>query len=427
MRLTKFFKLDSGYLRNIGFQSGGNILAQAINIVSLPLITRLFHPADFGAFNLFMQFMALTTILISLRVEHVVMLPKTDDQAKELVGFVAGFGMMSCAGLTGICLGLVVAGLIPIEYQIWALILPMTSFLIVFAQAAQQLSQRSEDFRKSGMSEVANRAGNGLVSIGAGLLGLPGVWLGVATATGFASKILVVGGAFKSVSFAPMRGALTGRTRIRAQGLEKLLGSMILSHGMLAVTTLAPLTYIGYRYGEDLTGQFALVLGTLALPTTLIGNAVGQVFYQRASQLFANGSAFSALLLANSRLLLFIALPAFLLVALASPFLYPLIFGSQWYIAGETAQIYAVAAAFSFMTAPFDRSGLIVNAWWYGPSWHFGRLVTTLGVVILSEAIAAPYLTFIVFLTIQSLLLYVVDGGASYLFARRNTKFSGRA
>ena len=124
MRLTKFFKLDSGYLRNIGFQSGGNILAQAINIVSLPLITRLFHPADFGAFNLFMQFMALTTILISLRVEHVVMLPKTDDQAKELVGFVAGFGAMSCAGLTGICLGLVVAGLIPIEYQIWALILP---------------------------------------------------------------------------------------------------------------------------------------------------------------------------------------------------------------------------------------------------------------------------------------------------------------
>ena len=423
MRLTKFFKLDSGYLSNIGLQSGGNILAQAINIVSLPLITRLFHPADFGAFNLFMQFMALTTILISLRVEHVVMLPKTDDQAKELVGFVAGFGAMSCAGLTGICLGLVVAGFIPIEYQIWALILPMTSFLIVFAQAAQQLSQRSEDFRKSGMSEVANRAGNGLVSIGAGLLGLPGVWLGVATATGFASKILVVRGALKSVSFAPMRGALTGRTRIRAQGLEKLLGSMILSHGMLAVTTLAPLTYIGYRYGEDFTGQFALVLGTLALPTILVGNAIGQVFYQRASQMFANGGAFSALLLANVRLLFFIALPAFLFVALTGPFLYPLIFGSQWHVAGETAQIYAVAAAFSFMTVPFDRSGLIVNAWWYGPSWHFGRLVTTLATILLSEMISAPYMTFVWFVAVQSVLLYAIDGCSSYLFARRNTKF----
>ena len=427
MRLTELLKLDSGYLSNIGFQSGGNILAQIINIVSLPLITRLFHPADIGVFNLFMQFMALTTILISLRVEHVVMLPKTNDAAKELVGFVAGFGAMSCAGLTGICVVLVMAGLIPVEYQIWALILPLTSFLIVFAQAAQQLSQRSEDFRRSGMSEVANRAGNGLVSIGAGLLGFPGIWLGVATAAGFVGKLLVVCGALRAVSFAPVRGALTGRTRIRAQGLEKLLGSMIVSHGMLAITTLAPLAYIGYRYGEEFTGQFALVLGTLALPTTLVGNAIGQVFYQRASQLFANGSTFSALLLANSRLLFFIALPAFLFVALTGPFLYPLVFGSQWYVAGETAQIYAVAAAFSFMTVPFDRSGLIVNAWWYGPSWHFGRLVTTLGVVILSEAVAAPYLTFVVLLTIQSLLLYIVDGGASYLFSRRNTKFSGRA
>lgn len=426
MRLTELLKLDRGYLRNIGFQSGGNILAQVINIVSLPLITRLFHPADIGVFNLFMQFMALTTILISMRVEHVVMLPKANDHAKELVGFVTGFGAMSCAVLTGIFVVLVIAGVIPSEYQIWALILPLTSFLIVFAQAAQQLSQRSEDFRRSGMSEVANRAANGLVSIGAGLLGLPGVWLGVATAAGFISKLLVVGGSLRSVSFAPVQAALIGRTRIRAQGLERLLGSMILSHGMLAMTTLAPLTYIGYRYGESFTGQFALVLGTLALPTTLLGNAVGQVFYQRASQRFANGTSFSALLLANARMLLFIAVPAFAFVAITGPFLYPIVFGAQWYVAGQTAQIYAVAAAFSFMTVPFERSGLIVNAWWYGPSWHFGRLVTTLGVLLVCELVSATYLTFVSFLAVQSVILYVIDGCSSFLFSRRTTKFSNR-
>ncbi len=282
------------------------------------------------------------------------------------------------------------------------------------------------NFRRSGISEVANRAGNSLVSVGAGLLGLPGIWLGFGTGAGIVCKILVLAGALKPVAFAPVQGAITGQKRIRTQKFERLLGSLILSHGMLAITALVPLVYIGYRYGEALTGQFALVLGTLALPTTLLGNAVGQVFYQRASQQFASGARFVSLLLANARMLLFIALPSFLFVVLTGPFLYSFIFGAQWYVAGQTAQIYAVAAAASFMTVPFDRSGLIVNAWWYGPSWHFGRLVTTLGVIGLCEVVSASYMTFVLLLTIQCVLLYIVDGGASYLFSRRDKKFSSR-
>ena len=232
MRLVTFLKLDVYYLRNV--ISLGNILAQVINIVSLPIITRLFDPADIGVFNLFMQFMALATILISFRVEHVVMLPRTDDDAREL-WFVVGFGIIACVGMTAALAGLSLAGLISETYHFWALILPLASFLVVFAQAAQQLSQRSVDFRRSGMSEIANRAGNSLVSVGAGLLGFPGIWLGIGTAAGFVCKLLVVGRALRPFAFKPIQAALKGRERIKAQSLEKLLGSMILSHGMLAV------------------------------------------------------------------------------------------------------------------------------------------------------------------------------------------------
>lgn len=427
MNLPALLKLDGGYLKNIGFQSSGTILAQIVNIASLPIITRLFDPAEIGVFNLFMQALAIATILISFRVEHVVMLPKEDDDARQLVGFVAGFGAMSCLIMTLILAVLALLGVMPETYRAWLLMLPVTAFLVVFAQASQQLSQRSEDFRRSGLSEVANRAGNSLVSVGAGFLGWPGLWLGISTASGFVCKIFAVSGTLRSVAFNPLKSIPAGRLRIRQQRLEKLLGSMILSHSMLAITGLAPLAYVGYRYGESLTGQFALVIGTLALPTTLVGNAIGQVFYQRASQLFANGKSFDSLFLANAKLLLFIAVPAFLFVAVTGPFLYPLVFGSQWYAAGQTAQIYAVAAAFSFLTMPFDRSGLIVNAWWYGPGWQLARLVTTIGVLLISEMVSAHYLTFVSFLAAQSVCLYAVDVCASYLFSKRNTKFSGQS
>ena len=145
-----------------------------------------------------MQALAIATILISFRVEHVVMLPKEDYEAKQLVGFVAGFGAMSCLIMTVIIVVLALFGVIPETYRAWMLILPGTAFLVVYAQASQQLSQRSEDFRRSGMSEVANRAGNSLVSVGAGFLGWPGLWLGIGTASGFVCKLFAVSGSLRS-------------------------------------------------------------------------------------------------------------------------------------------------------------------------------------------------------------------------------------
>ena len=428
MNLPALLKLDGVYLKNIGFQSSGTILAQIVNIASLPIITRLFDPAEIGIFNLFVQALAIVTILISLRVEQVVMLPKADDDARQLVGFVAGFGAISCALLTAILACLVLAGWIPVTYCEWVLILPLTSFLVVFAQASQQMSQRSFGFRRSGISEVANRASNSLVSLGAGFLGLPGIWLGMATAFGFVCKLLIISGwFFKLPKLRPFQAANVGRNRLRQEKLDKLTGSMVLSHSMLAVTGMVPLGYISFRYGTALTGQFALVIATLSFPTTLVGNAVGQVFYQRASHLSAHGSRFDSLLLANARILLIVAVPAFLFIAVVGPLMYPFLFGVQWDVAGQTAQIYALAAAFSFMTMPFDKSGLIVNAWWYGLGLQFGRLVTTLAVVVVGEIASAPYLTFIWLLAIQSAMLYAFDGCASYLFSRRNNKFLSRS
>lgn len=424
MNLARFLNLDTGYLKNVGFQSGGNILAQVINIASLPLITRLFDPAEIGLFNLFVEFLALATILISLRAEHVVLLPKTDRQAAELMGFVACFGAMSCIVMTVVMAALSARGLVPAEYRVWALILPATSFLVVFAQAVQQFSQRSADFRRSGSSEVVNRMSNSMVAIIAGSFGLPGIWLGIGTAMGFVGKLVVFRAAFRELTPNLIAGTRTGWHRIRKQKFEKILGSMMVSHIMLALTSLVPLIYVGYRFGAEYTGYFSLVIGTLALPTTLIGNAVGHVFFQRASHRFSHDGTFDKLLIANLRMLVLMAIPAFLFVGVFGPSIYQLIFGGQWLVAGQTAQIYALAAAMSFITVPFGRTGLIVNAWWYGPGWQFGRLVTTAGVILFCEASSKPYLTFILWLTAQATLLFVVDGVASYLFSKRNRPFS---
>ena len=62
MWLADQLKLDNTYLKNIKFQSAGNVTAQVINAASLPIVVRLFNPAEIGILNLFIQSMALVTI-----------------------------------------------------------------------------------------------------------------------------------------------------------------------------------------------------------------------------------------------------------------------------------------------------------------------------------------------------------------------------
>ncbi len=418
--------LDKTYLRNVRWQSMGNIVAQVINILSLPIISRLFTPSDLGMLGFFMQALSIATILISFRVEHVVMLPKKDREATELFAFVFSFGILSCTLFTALVFVFAALEIIPSDYRFWALLLPVTALLTVVSQAVQQLSQRSAHFGRSGLSEVVNRLSNSLSSIAAGIFGAPGLVLGIAVAVGFAFKTLTFLPLLGKLSINLLRATLVGLRRIRTQGLQKLLGSLILSHSVLAASSIAPLWCISARWGDDYVGYFTLVLSTLALPTRLLGTAVGQVFYQRASSTFATQKPFHKLLVDNAKLLLLIAIPGFAIVFFFGSFLYPFVFGQEWAVAGQVAQYYVFAAALSFLSVPFDRSALIVNAWWYGPSWHVARMVSTLAVIYFAELFDMEFFEFLFWLTIQASTMYVIDASASYLFSRRTRPFPSK-
>ena len=92
-------------------------------------------------------------------------------------------------------------------------------------------------------------------------------------------------------------------------------------------------------------------------------------------------------------------------------------FGAQWEEARKIASFYTIAAALSFFTTPFERSNVIVNAWWYGPAWHFSRLVTTILVVGLSWFLRFTFWEFLYLLILQVSVMHIIDGMASFLFA----------
>ena len=417
------FSITKKYARNLFWQVSGSALAQIINIVTMPIITRLYSPTDLGALGLFMQYLGLFAILISFRFEQLIVLPAKDDDAQKLAKLVLKMGLLTCILWTIICAMLLNFTAIPKYYYPWVMSLPLAAFLIVGAQALQQLDQRGGNFKFSGLSEFVNRSVNSIVALLGGLLSLGGLWLWIAVLAGQLGKALMFHRHFHITSGSFMEDVRDGVMRAKSLGFLRLNGSLISSHAMLAVTAIVPLSFVAIHWSGADAGYLSLVMSTLALPTALMGNAVGQVFYQQASQQFAKGQSFFGLLISNAKLLLLLGSGGFLLVFLFGPQLYTIVFGDSWTQAGVIASYFSVAAALSFLTTPFDRAGIIVNAWWYGPSWHFARVSTTIVIVGVAWLLDMEFEAFIFLYVLQLSVMYVIDAIASLCFARRTRPF----
>ncbi|MFY8041770.1 MAG: hypothetical protein ACOVOD_02480, partial [Rhodoferax sp.] len=70
--------------RSILVLSGGTALAQLIGICSLPLVTRLYTPAEIGSVSLFLSFFGFWITCIAMRYEQALMIA-TDDAESHVV------------------------------------------------------------------------------------------------------------------------------------------------------------------------------------------------------------------------------------------------------------------------------------------------------------------------------------------------------
>ena len=64
----------------------GTTFAQVITILASPLLTRLYGPEAFGFLALFTSITSIIGVIACMRYEMAIMLPKTDEEAANLLG-----------------------------------------------------------------------------------------------------------------------------------------------------------------------------------------------------------------------------------------------------------------------------------------------------------------------------------------------------
>jgi teichuronic acid exporter len=407
----------STYWMDVAWLSSGTVVAQAITLATMPLFTRIFLPTDFAVQNLFGQIAGLVAVVATLRYEYFIQLPKQDDDALLLIKLVAILGFFVTLVLTiGLWLfrDIIAHWAGDAALSPWLVFIPVTAAAMSLAIALQGWTQRKLLFRRSGEAEVVGKAGQ-VSTILAGWFFLPGAgglvlgWLGAAL-----GKIVWLSRGIRCVSC----GGYWDLMRM-ARVYVRLGGSLVLSQGLLACTVAIPSVFIARTYGSEILGQYALAYLVVFFPSALLGGAIGNVYYQRVSESWAQGFNFADIWRSTAKKLLLIGLPLYGVAILIMPWLFPLLFGNVWGPAGYYGAILAISAFFSFATSPMSWACLVVGAWWYVPLWHAARTVTTGMVAGMALFFQWDMDVFITVLVIQQTALYLIDGWAEWRFAYR--------
>lgn len=340
----------------------GTILGQAAFVLVMPLITRLYPPAEVGVYGLALAFVGLAAPVAGLRFELAAISARDADDARALLLLSA----LAILPMTCLCVALLCAlkvfnlgayGVLP-----WWMV-AVTGATIVAAGAYSTLRcglVRRHRFRLVAASLTVQ----GWVRAGVPVLLAP---LGAGAALLISGELLSrLSAVALMLHLGPAQGAL--RTlRIPVQALRErlvrfwkypvLLGPSALID---AAATALPLPVVASCYGLSAAGKFALVQRLVVLPAALMVGSVGDVFHAHAAEIAGREPGATAAFLATTatRLLLFAA-AVYIPVALLAPFTAGWLFGPQWADAGPLIAVLVPMCIAQTVVSPISRALLL--------------------------------------------------------------------
>lgn len=353
---------EGRFAKSVSVLAGGTALAQVIMLAGSPAISRLFDPGEMGVFGLHSAFLALGSGVLSLRYDAAVVAVADDEEARVLAwlafallvptGILASGALASLARLDLLGFGVFSPATIAVTSA--GMILTGAFFVLRFWLLRYEAI--------GGLSSIAvvQGAGRTLGPIAAGAAGMGTVGLILGDVAG---RFLGLGQALRRSwhSLGLRRPSLAQIREVSRRYREfPMFGAPSTLLNSLALAL--PLPLVANSFGVEAAGQFFLVQRVFAVPSALIARSVGDVFHGRFAGLVRAGStgAVSLFRRVSLGLLLIGVIPTALLL-FGGDYLFPLVFGRSWVLAGSLAAVAAPWFLAGFVVSPMSRLVLVVG------------------------------------------------------------------
>jgi O-antigen/teichoic acid export membrane protein len=362
--VLKKFLPQSEFVKNVVTLMTGTTIAQAIPIAISPILTRLYSPADFGEFALFMSIVSVIAVVATARYELAIVLPKKDEDAANILAlsFLISF-LISLLTLVIVFLfnESIVQLLNNKELSRWLYFIPVTIFFMGIYQALNYWSTRKKTFKYNSISRISSSTATATTNLGMGSYSSGAGGLITGFVIGQAVGAIILG--WKTISDFKKHKATITKTKMKENMLHYRNFAFINSpHALInSFQDSAIVFFITYYFATAIVGFYSFAFRILKAPVGLIGSALYQVFYQKASLTIHENGNLQSLFIKMIKRLTLIGLPIFTVLFFTAPFLFAFVFGKDWIVAGEIAQILIPWLFFNFLMSPVSCLPILLN------------------------------------------------------------------
>ena len=351
-------------MRSVGVLAGGTAFAQALTVLVLPILTRLYTPADFSVLAVYISILGLVSVVACLRLEIAIPMPQRDEDAANVLAITL-CSSATTAALLGVTVWLYPQYLLNLVDQpalapyLW--LLPLGVWLASSYAALQYWATRQKKFTaiaKTRLTQAVGGAGT-QISMGWAEIAPFGLLFGHMITSG--AGVIGLGRsalkydrlALKSIRLSRMRRVFREYDRFPKYSTFDALAN---TAGIQVPIIVVAATAIGSE-----AGFLILAMRAMQAPLSLIGGAVAQVYLSRAPQQHRDGQLANLTADVVGGLVKTGVGPLFF-AGLVAPPVFAIVFGDEWRRAGELVVWMTPWFVFQFLSSPISMV-MHVRSW----------------------------------------------------------------
>lgn len=387
----------------------GTTVAQAIPIAITPILTRLYTPEDFGILTLFIAVTAILSSVANGRYEIAIMLPNEDEDAINIAAL--GFSIALCFSialfLPAIFLNTQITNLLGNqEISFWLYFVPVFVLMTGLFNVLNYLNTRTRNYNDIAKANVYRATVTASVQLGIGIIKtgatglISGQIISQVVSNYHLAKKVQQNFDLKQVNIKEMK-----RLAKRFKSFPKFSMWAILANSLAYNLTNI---LISIYHSVATLGLYFLSQRMLGMPTSLIGSAIGQVYFQEATKEKQETGIAVNTFMRTSKKLFMLSIIMFTPLYFLLPTVFGVVFGPDWRVTGEYGQIILPFTAMQFIAAALSNTNNIFEKQKIALAWQIGLLFISLAILIVSNLYALNFETFLYIYTSVLTLYYLV-------------------